>query len=94
LLDTSHMTIEQAVEKVLGWYHPAPEVEVADTRCLADAQCVGKVLNNLTQPRQFRCGWLTFLNYVYSYQSPASSGMESFAALFAESLSTPGYALW
>ena len=24
LLDTSHMSIDQAVEQVLGWYHPAP----------------------------------------------------------------------
>jgi cytidylate kinase len=24
LLDTSHMSIDQAVEQVLGWYHSAP----------------------------------------------------------------------
>ena len=29
-----------------------------------------KVLKNLTQPRQFRFGWLTFLTYVYCYSIP------------------------
>lgn len=29
-----------------------------------------EVLNNLTQPRQFRFGWLTFPIYVYCYSLP------------------------